>query len=163
MIPHVSFAIKGKRMSRKRRKTTREPGVGGGLTLALFSREDFRDVLRDRLLSRRWWTFLSVGGMGLDFLNAVERKHYWGKANKFFEMSILSAIEHGLGILNLTFASKHRMTVRQLASHFDVWGLLHQAEALARDPNADIIIMVKPAELGMRAGMLLQALAGIEE
>jgi hypothetical protein len=35
--------------------------------------------------------------------------------------------------------------------------------AIVRDRLADIIIMAKPASLGMRAGVLLQTLAGIEE
>jgi hypothetical protein len=87
------------------------------LTLTTFSREMFRDVLRDGLLSRQRWTFLSVGGMGLDILNAIEHERYWGRDNRFVEMSLLPAHVYGLGVLCLTFADKCRMSASQLSRH----------------------------------------------
>jgi hypothetical protein len=129
-----------------------------GPPLVLLDPEDVRVVLRHRLQSRDWWTFLTVDATSTDFMGRIERRHFIGKRSKDFELLMIPASDVGLGIVGIFFARKSRLPAWQLSRHLDDAGMPHAAEEIARR-GLDILALTPGAAAGMKALALLRQLA----
>lgn len=97
-------------------------------------------LLRERLASRQWWCFVIVRFAGLDFVEALEKKYYFGrKSRNDFEMLGFPFVA-GLGVVAVGMAHKRRLSVKQLAQQLDAGGMVREAETLARHHN-DVIVL----------------------
>src|SRR5436305_1826416 len=105
-------------------------------------------LLRQRLACRQWWAFVIVNYTGLPFVEAVERRHYSGRANHDFEM-LGFPFAAGLGTIGIGLGRKRRLSVRHLTRHLDAAGMAHEAETLSKYGN-DVIILAPTAEVAER-------------
>jgi hypothetical protein len=137
-------------MSRKRRNQQK---------LFLLDTQASAALLRRRLASRQWWAFVIVNFTGLELVERIERRHYWGKANRDFEMLALPFIAN-LGSVAIALANKRRLSARELARHFDEAGMVHQAEELAKNKH-DVIVLAHSGESFQRVqNWLMQLVQG---
>lgn len=132
-------------MSRERKRRKREQG----LALAMLNQDGACALMRDRLESGKWWTFLNVCGHGASFLMRLEQQHYAGKRNKDFDVLILPALHVGLGVVCVSFAAKRWTSTKEMSKLFDEFSMPRQAELVG---EKDVFAFAKTDALGMAAG-----------
>jgi hypothetical protein len=111
----------------------------------LLDSADAATVLRDRLDSCEWFAFISINGLGLPFLASIECRHYAGRASGDFEILAIPFVA-GLGSIGIGLAKKSRLSVRELAKHFDEAGIPREAETVNKQAS-DVIVFGPTAEV----------------
>jgi hypothetical protein len=100
--------------------------------------ESSRQLIRDRLISKKWWVLLLPGDIP-PFLSTLEERCYSGERNADFEIMMGSIA--GSGFCCVCMARKKWATPKKLSALLQESGCTITPESLRR---RDILIFVEP-------------------
>lgn len=118
------------------------------MTVGLLTEDEVKRLLRERIDSRAWWVIPCLSESSLRCMEAVEERHYTGRASADFQVFLTA----GAPAFAVATARKRRMSRAQLVALLrEVWGDDGRAPNEEEVGDKDILLPYPASEDGWAA------------